>query len=100
MKQTVTLYIHRNLDFCEANAAYTPEFIIYTFDASNLEHANYVLLGTQEIEANIPDVDYREQALAKIDEQIKSVKANASCEASRLEARKAELLAIGNEVAA
>jgi len=100
MKQTVTLYIHKNLDYCESNSSRAGEFYFFTFDASDMDHMNCVLVSTQEIEVEIPNVDYREKAVAKFDKQIADIKADAACRVRQVETKKQELLAIGNEVAA
>lgn len=91
------VFIH--LDISTINDA-EPAYRIFGFDASEIGSCNdYVLVDVKEIDFD-PTGDFREQAIAKIDQQIKTVKATATHEASKLEARKAELLAIGNEVAA
>lgn len=99
MKHTVTLYIHRNLDWKEGSS-YPDEFSIDTYDCTEMSHLNYLLLGTEEIEVEIPDVDYREKAVAKFDKQIAAIKTDAACRVRQVETKKQELLAIGNEVTA
>jgi hypothetical protein len=99
MKQTVTLYIHRNLD-CREGSTYGEQFEVSTHDMSKWDHCNYVLIGTEEIEVAIPDVDYRKKAEAKFDKQIADIKYDAARRVLHVETKKQELLAIGNEVAA
>eukprot|EP00919_Chromeraceae_sp_WS-2016_P078987 GHVR01187112.1.p1 GENE.GHVR01187112.1~~GHVR01187112.1.p1 ORF type:complete len:100 (-),score=2.86 GHVR01187112.1:69-368(-) len=99
MKQAVTLYKHRNVD-CREGGTYGEQFEVSTHDMSKWDHCNYLLLGTEEIEVEIPDVDYREKAVAKFDKQIADIKADAACRVRQVETKKQELLAIGNEVAA
>jgi hypothetical protein len=95
MKQTITLYIHRNMDWKEASQ-YLNKYEFATGDMSHWEHSNYVLIGTQEIEVEIPEVDCAAMAKAKFDEKMAAIDAKAAKEKSVLISKHPEL----NEVAA
>jgi hypothetical protein len=89
------VFIH--LDITTLNRP-KPSYRAFSFDASNT-NSDYILVAIKDVEFTANN-DYREQAVAKIDEQIKNIKAAKQYEISTLETRKAELLAISNEVIA
>lgn len=92
MKRIVKLFIARSTHFFaeEGNISVTH------FDPSRHD-ADVVLLGTQEVEINIPEVDVNAIMITKLEGQIQAVRAKAESEVTQLKARIQEMLAIGQE---
>ena len=70
------------------------EINISCVDCSDSSHVNYVLLGTAEVEVEIPSVDINEKAIAKFDAMINDVRAEMTAKITAIEAKKQEYLAI------
>ena len=92
MKQTVKLYICKNLDY--KGFDWEEDVSISCYDTSTSDHRNHILIGTTEVEVEIPSVDINEKAIAKFDAMINNVRAEMTAKITAIEAKKQEFLAI------
>lgn len=85
----VTLYIHKTLEPTDFEDAYP----VYPFDISEMAHhrGKVVLLGTQEVEVEIPDVDTTPLIIERLEDQLERMMTEARAEQQKLRDRIASL---------
>lgn len=93
MKQVFKIYIHRN-----TNLWSTEKLMVSGCDLSNMD--GYILLGSHEVELEIPDVDETALMVANLQGKITKVRAESEAAINALNSQIQELLAIGQEVSA
>lgn len=91
MKQNVTLYIHTYI-----NGFLKGDIRIYDFDAA-ANNDDAVIIGTAQVELDIPEVDINQIMIQKLQGQIQVVRAKSEAEVTRIQGRIQEMLAIGQD---
>jgi hypothetical protein len=92
MKQLFTLYVHQNMN------SYGERYTVLSYDASpHVEHL--VLLGTHQLELEIPGTDANQLMIGKLQVKLQSVRAEAENQATQILGRIQEFQAIGQEIA-
>lgn len=91
MKKNVTLYI------CQIVSGWMKDHMqVSDYDASQHDD-NVVLLGTQVVEIDIPEVDINQIMIQKLQGQIQVVRAKSEAEVTRIQGRIQEMMAIGQD---
>jgi len=90
MKQTFKIYIHKNM-----NSWADQKLMVSGCDLSNMD--SYILLGSHDVELEIPDVDEKQLMVAKLESQIAGLQADSECKITALRGQIQELLAIGQD---
>ncbi len=90
-----TLYLHA---FRRDDGSYG--FQTYTFDASNLENNNYILVDTKEIEMTVPEIneiDLDQKTIERMKEEQQKILADAQLKANNIEEQIQNMLCISHD---